>query len=258
AVTYLYAIPNYVIGLVGAQQRRRRRIAGLRICTGSAPVPPHLISAAYDVLGVRVQSLWGMTEMGGVTFTMPDDPPDWPAHSDGRPIDWMETQIVDDPSDPGTGRLRVRGANMCLGYFQRPDLYAASIDRDGWFETGDLARPDGRGGIRIVGRSKDIIVRNGQKVPVAEVESALCSHAKVSAVALVPEPDRDLGERVCAVVVARDDAPTLSELREHLRGLGMSAAYWPDRIHLVSEMPLTSSGKIQKFVLQEQLRARPR
>jgi cyclohexanecarboxylate-CoA ligase len=152
----------------------------------------------------------------------------------------------------------VRGANQCLGYFKRPDMYAAAVDDHGWFDTGDLVRRDGGGGIRIVGRVKDMIVRNGQKVPVVEVESALSAHPKVASVALVPDEDTHLGECVCAVVVARDPAPTLSELREHLRALGMSAAYWPDRLRLVPEMPLTSSGKIQKYVLQEQLRERDR
>jgi cyclohexanecarboxylate-CoA ligase len=263
AVSFLYGIPSYVLGLVAAQDRRPRRIGSLRtIVTGSAPVPPHLVAAARDRLGVRVQSLWGMTEAGGVTFTMPDDPPDWPSQSDGRPIAWMEVKIVPDAgaeaAADGTGRLRMRGANQCLGYFQRPDVYAASLDDEGWFDTGDLVRPDGRGGIRVVGRIKDVIVRNGQKVPVVEVESALYAHPKVAAVALIPDPDAQLGERVCAVVVARGEPPTLGELRDHLRALGMSAQYWPDRLHLIDEMPLTSSGKIQKFVLQDQLARAPR
>jgi cyclohexanecarboxylate-CoA ligase len=254
AVSFIYAIPTYVLGLVEAQRRHPRRIAALRlIVTGSAPVPPHLIGAVRDALGVRVLALWGMTENGGVTFTWPDDPPDWPAQSDGRPIEWMEIQITE-PAADGTGRLRVRGANQCLGYFKRPDMYAAAVDAEGWFDAGDLVRPDGRGGIRIVGRLKDVIVRNGHKVPVVEVESALHAHPKVAAVALVADPDPQLGERICAVVVARAPTPTLPELRDHLRALGVSAQYWPDRLHLVQEMPLTATGKIQKYVLQEQLR----
>jgi cyclohexanecarboxylate-CoA ligase len=255
-VSFVYAIPTYVGGLIEAQRRRPRRIDALRlVVTGSAPVPPHLIGAARDVLGVRVQTLWGMTETGGVTFTGPDDPPDWPAQSDGRPCEWMEIQIIDETADGG--RLRVRGANQCLGYFKRPDMYAAALDAEGWFDTGDLVRRDGRGGIRIVGRIKDVIVRNGQKVPVIEVEAALSAHPQVAMVALVPDADAELGEKVCAVIVPRDpQAPalTLSELRDHLRGLGMSAQYWPDRLHLVAEMPLTASGKIQKYVLADQLR----
>jgi cyclohexanecarboxylate-CoA ligase len=98
-----------------------------------------------------------------------------------------------------------------------------------------------------------VIVRNGYKVPAAEVESALSSHPGVSAVAVVADPDAELGERVVAVVVARGEAPTLAELRDHLRGLGISAQYWPDRLHLVAEMPLISTGKIQKFAVRDQL-----
>ena len=169
----------------------------------------------------------------------------------------MEVQIADRGAD-GSGRLRVRGANQCLGYFQRPELYAAVVDADGWFDTGDLVRDDGRGGIRIVGRIKDVIVRNGYKVPVLEVEAALAAHPQVAMVALVADPDPQLGEGVCAVIVARDHAPSLRDVREHLRTAGMSTQYWPDRVHVVSEMPLTATGKIQKYVLQDQLRALPR
>jgi cyclohexanecarboxylate-CoA ligase len=254
AVSFLYAIPTYVLGLVEAQRRRPVRLPALRlVVTGSAPVPPHLIGAVRDALGVRVLALWGMTENGGVTFTWPDDPADWPTQSDGRPIEWMEIQITERAAD-GTGRLKVRGANQCLGYFKRPDMYAAAVDDDGWFDAGDLVRPDGRGGIRIVGRLKDVIVRNGHKVPVVEVESALHAHPRIAAVALIADPDPALGERICAVLVARDPAPTLSDLRDHLRALGVSAQYWPDHVHLVADMPLTATGKIQKYVLQDQLR----
>ena len=256
-ISFIYAIPNYVSGLVDAYRRKPRSLASLRvIVTGSAAVPPHLIGAVRDVLGVRVQALWGMTEIGGATFTAPDDPPDWPAHSDGRPCEWMEVQIAD-RADDGSGRLRVRGANQCLGYFQRPELYAAVVDAEGWFDTGDLVRDDGRGGIRIVGRIKDVIVRNGYKVPVLEVEAALAAHPQVATVALVADPDPQVGERVCAVIVARDHAPSLSDVRDHLRAAGISAQYWPDRVHVVGEMPLTATGKIQKYVLQDQLRAMP-
>lgn len=256
-INFIYAIPNYVSDLVDAYRRKPCSLASLRvIVTGSAAVPPHLIGAVRDVLGVRVQALWGMTEIGGATFTAPDDPPDWPAHSDGRPCAWMEVQIADRAAD-GSGRLRVRGANQCLGYFQRPELYAAVVDADGWFDTGDLVRDDGRGGIRIVGRIKDVIVRNGYKVPVLEVEATLAAHPQVAMVALVADPDPQVGERVCAVIVARDHAPSLTDVRDHLRAAGMSAQYWPDRVHIVGEMPLTATGKIQKYVLQDQLRARP-
>ena len=106
------------------------------------------------------------------------------------------------PAADGTERLRVRGANQCLGYFRRPDMYAAAVDADGWFDAGDLVRPDGCGGIRIVGRFKDVIARNGHNVPVVEVESAL--HATRASPRPRSGADREpaLGQRICAVLVA--------------------------------------------------------
>ncbi len=97
--------------------------------------------------------------------------------------------LITETAADGTGRLRVRGANQCLGYFKRPDMYAAALDARAGSTPGILCGPDGRGGIRIVRRLKDVIVRNGHKVPVVEVESVLHAHPKVAAVALVTDPD---------------------------------------------------------------------
>jgi cyclohexanecarboxylate-CoA ligase len=262
-VTFSYAIPTFITNLGEAQRRRPRVVTALKaLVTGSTPVPPHLIAEVRDTFGVRLHTLWGMTENGGVTFTYSGDPPDWPAQSDGRPVPWMEVKLVPSAGDEGqpmldgAGRLLVRGANQCLGYFKRDDLYATSLDADGWFDTSDLARSDGRGGIRIIGRLKEIIIRHGQKVPVVEVESALYSHPAVREVALVGDPDDAAGERVCAVVVPGEVPPTLGDLRRHLQDLGMAAQFWPDRLELIDAMPKTASGKIRRAVLQDELRAR--
>ncbi len=264
-ITFMYGIPTYYLNVLAAQRRKPRRTGSLRcLATGSTPVPPHLIAEVREVLGVRLHTLWGMTENGAVTLTRDEDPPDWPAHSDGRPVEWMEAKIAPAITEDGTpypdgiGRLLVRGASQCLGYFKRPDIYAACVDAEGWFDTGDLARDDGRGGIRIAGRLKDVIIRHGLKIPVVEVESTLYAHPKVREVALVALPDATLGsERVCAVVVPREAPPTLAELREHLRKEGMAVAYWPDRLEIVEEMPKTATGKIRKHQLRERLQSKP-
>lgn len=261
-ITFMYGIPTYFLNAIAAQKRKPRKVSSLRcVATGSLPVPPHLIAEARDVLGVRLHTLWGMTENGAVTLTRHDDPPEWPANSDGRPVAWMECKIVPATAEDGTpfpdgaGLLKVRGASQCLGYFKREDLYNACVDAEGWFDTGDLARDDGRGGIRIAGRIKDVIFRHGLKVPVVEVESALYAHPKVREVAVVGHSDDRIGgERVCAVVVPRENPPTLEELREHLRKAGMSISYWPDRLEIVEEMPKTPSGKIRKYLLRERLK----
>ncbi|HSP79873.1 MAG TPA: AMP-binding protein, partial [Myxococcaceae bacterium] len=265
-ISFMYGIPTYILNMIAAQRRRQRSTGSLRrLATGSTPVPPHLIAAVREVFGIRLHTLWGMTENGAVTLTRDEDPPDWPASSDGRPVEWMEFKLAPataedgTPSPDGAGRLLVRGASQCLGYFKREDVYAACLDEEGWFDTGDLAREDGRGGIRIVGRLKDVIFRHGLKIPVVEVESALYSHPKVREVAIVAHADDRIGgERVCAVVVPHEEPPTLDELRAHLRQEGMSPSYWPDRLEVVSEMPKTPSGKIRKYLLRERLKEQSR
>ncbi|GIH09813.1 cyclohexanecarboxylate-CoA ligase [Rhizocola hellebori] len=259
-VTFFYGAPTFLADLIREQQREPRDISALRAFgTGSAPVPPVLVEQARDVLGCRVYAVWGMTENGCVTVTRPEDPLMRAAQSDGTPVPGMRIRIVNQQTgEPVTGEavglLQVRGENQCLGYYRRPELYQQSMTLDGWFDTGDLARDDGYGGIRIVGRVKDIIARGAEKVPVVEVEAALLRHPAIRDVAVVGYPDPRLGERACAVIVADGTPPTLGDLRAHLIGLGMAKPYWPERISILDELPKTPSGKVQKFILRERLR----
>lgn len=258
-VTFFMGAPTFLMDLIRTQRSAPRDLTALRtFATGSAPVPPVLIEDAHAVLGCRVYALWGMTENGCVTVTRPSDPPMRAAESDGTPVPGMQVRIVHAgtgaPVAAGqVGLLQVRGESQCLGYFNRPELYRASLTEDGWFDTGDLARDDGYGGIRLVGRVKDVISRGGAKVPVVEVEAALLRHGAVRDVAVVGYPDERLGERACAVVVADGDPPTLDDLRVHLDGLGMAKPYWPERLELRDALPKTPSGKVQKFLLRDQL-----
>jgi cyclohexanecarboxylate-CoA ligase len=145
----------------------------------------------------------------------------------------------------------VRGPAQCLGYYNRDEAYAADLDSDGWFNTGDLARDDGRGGIRIAGRVKDIIIYRSANVPVAEIETELRRHPKVAEVALIGIPDPAADERVCAVVtVAGDTAPDLAELRDYLSDAGVSSWCWPERLEVIDAMPRTPLGKIRKVDLR--------
>jgi cyclohexanecarboxylate-CoA ligase len=263
-VTFFMGAPTFLADLIEAQRRRPRDLSSLTtFATGSAPIPPVVVEQARDVLGCRVYALWGMTENGCVTITRPEQPPLRAAESDGTAVPGMEVRIVPDPSvaasgAPGeVGRLQVRGAGQCTGYFNRPEAYAAALTGDGWFDTGDLARDDGYGGIRIAGRVKDLISRGAEKIPVVEVEAALLRHPAVRDVAVVGYPDDRLGERACAVVVpARaGDPPALGDLTGHLDALGMAKHYWPERLEIVDALPKTPSGKVQKFRLRELLAA---
>jgi cyclohexanecarboxylate-CoA ligase len=253
-VTLLYAAPMYVRAALAAQRSQPHDVSSLRyVVSGSAPVPPQLIDEVHETLGVRMFSLWGMTENGAVTVTRPTDPLDWPASSDGSPAGGMEVRI--DPlagQTDGSGVLRVRGPAQCLGYYKREDVYAADIDADGWFNTGDLAKDDGRGGIRLTGRVKDIILHQAFNVPATVIEEMLGRHPKVADVAVIGIPDPDVDERVCAVVtLAGDSPPTLDELRDYMRDAGVTSLWLPERLEVIEAMPRTAMGKLRKIDLRK-------
>ena len=136
------------------------------------------------------------------------------------------------------------------GYLKKPELYGT--DEDGWFDTGDLARMDADGYIRISGRSKDVIIRGGENVPVVEVEDLLYRHPAIQDAAIVAMPDERLGERGCAFVTLKDGADLgFADMVAFLEDQKLARTYLPERLEVIHEMPRTPSGKIQKFKLRE-------
>jgi len=230
-------------------------LSTLRIfLTAGAPIPRVLVRRAGERLGVRVVSAWGMTENGVVTATRPDDPPEKVFETDGCAVPGMEVRIVDEEGNPmpadQEGRLQARGVNSFVGYLKQPELYGH--DGDGWFETGDLARMDADGYIRIVGRGKDLLIRGGENIPVIEVEQLLYRHPAIQEVAIVGMPDERLGERGCAFAVLREGGSlSLGEMVAHLEAGRMARQYFPERLEILPEMPRTATGKIQKYRLRE-------
>ncbi len=250
-VTLLYAAPYFVRGLIDAQRERPRALPALTwLVSGSAPIPPTFVAEVEREFGLRLYSLWGMSENGPVTISRPNDPPDWAARSDGSPITGMRVRVDPFPGEPeGVGVLWVRGPTQCLGYYRREELYAAQLDEDGWFNTGDLAREDGRGGIRITGRAKDMILRKAWIVPVTDLEDLIEGHPKVREGAVIGLPEgQGEDETICAVVAG---PVALEELRDHLRDAGMMSTYWPERLETVDALPRTVTGKVRKVELKE-------
>ena len=255
-VTWAYAAPGYLVNILAAQRTNPRRTDTLRhLVSGSAPIQPQLIEDVREVFGLEPHALWGMTENGAVTITRPGDPSGWAAQSDGRAVEWMQTRIVTEPGSD-VGRLLVRGASQCLGYAGQRETYDACVDADGWFDTGDLAKDDGRGGIRITGRRVDLIIRStAMKIPTLAIEAVLLRHPKVAEVVLVGYPDPDVPgtELVCAVMVYEDEPPTLEELHEHLEREQTARILWPDRVQFVWQLPKNSLGKVLRQPLRERL-----
>ncbi|AWK08877.1 acyl--CoA ligase [Streptomyces spongiicola] len=253
--TLLYGPPPTLSGVAAAQQTEPRDVSSLRhTITGAAPVLQELVDELRDTFGARTYSVWGMSEFGPVTITRLDYNQDWAAHSHGRPIDSMEIRI-DQCHDAGrrapVGRLRVRGASQALGYYKQQDAFDSELTSDGWFDTGDVAREDGRGGIRILGRSRDTILRDGIVVPMAELEAILSRHPGVAEAALLG-PTGQVDDPILAVAVPRGGArPTLPEIRDHLRDHGQDPRFFPERLEVVDVLPKTLTGKVRKVELRE-------
>jgi len=188
--------------------------------------------------------------------TCPEDPAERASHSDGKALPWTEVKIVDfkgnDKPIGEDGSLMVRGSSLFVGYLKRPELY--DVDDDGWFSTGDLARVDQDGYIRITGRTKDVVIRGGENIPVVEVENLLYKFPGLVDVALVGCPDERLGERLCAYVTLDEGATdvTLDEIKDYLSKQQLSKSYLPEYLEVIQAMPRTASGKIQKYKLREQ------
>jgi cyclohexanecarboxylate-CoA ligase len=226
------------------------------LCAG-APIPGPLVEHARKVIGAKIVSAWGMTEMGAVTLTQLDDDDERSFTTDGCPLPGVEVRVVDDSDAPlpvgATGRLLVRSCSAFGGYLHRSNLNAT--DADGWFDTGDLAYLDARGYLRISGRSKDVIIRGGENIPVVEIEALLYRHPAIAAAAIVAYPDERLGERACAAVVLRPgEHIDLPAIVQFLKSHKVATQYVPERLVVLDALPVTPSGKVQKFKLRDALR----
>ncbi|TAK47865.1 MAG: cyclohexanecarboxylate-CoA ligase [Xanthobacteraceae bacterium] len=260
-VTFTMASTPFLADLTEEAGRGRADLTTLRIfLAAGAPLPRALVHTASEKLGAHILSGWGMTETELVTVTSPDDAEDLVVNTDGRAFKTMAVRVVDEqgrelPADT-EGRLQVRGAGNFVGYLKRPELY--SMDAEGWFDTGDLARMDAAGYIRITGRSKDIIIRGGENIPVAEIENILFAHPAVREIAIVGVPDPRLGERACAFVTLKEgQSLSFDDMVNHLNSRRIAKSYLPERLEVVTELPRTASGKIQKFILRDLARCLP-
>jgi len=257
---FTMASTPFLTDLTRAVTENKTPVPTLRtfLCAG-APIPGPLVEQARAALGTKIVSAWGMSENGAVTLIKLDDPDERAFTTDGLPLPGVELKVVEvDASGPalppGTqGKLYLRACSNFGGYLRRPHLNGT--DTEDWFDTGDLARIDAQGYVRITGRSKDVIIRGGENIPVVEIESLLYKHPAVAMAAIVAYPDERLGERACAVVVTKPgqsfDMPTMVA---YLKEQKVAIQYIPERLEVRQSMPSTPSGKIQKFKLREDLR----
>jgi cyclohexanecarboxylate-CoA ligase len=257
-ITAMLGAPTFLQDLVRLPGIDAKTFPSLRIISiPGAPIPRSLVPQAREMLGCFICPAWGMTEWGIGISASPRLGQERVDETDGVPVGGCEVRVVEDtgePASPGQmGDLQIRGPGLFAGYLARPDFTAEAIV-NGWFQTGDLAIMHEDGYVSLAGRSKDIVIRGGENIPVHRLENLLYEHPAIADVAVVGVPDERLGERACAVVVLEPDQHlALEDVTEYLLGEGLSKHFLPERLELMEELPKTQSGKIRKFEIRNWL-----
>ena len=223
------------------------------IC-GGAPIPRHLASESNKI-GFKVLAVYGSSESPPHTVSRLDDEEDLIVSYDGKPLPGIEVKIVDDNRNSlpngEIGEEASRGPNVFVGYLKRPELTEQYLDNDGWYYSGDLCVLHSNGYLRVVGRKKDIIIRGGQNISPIEIENILLTHPKIQNVAIVGVPDDRMGEKACAFVVpVLGEEFTFNEMIAFLEKKNVAKYKYPEMLKVVDSLPMTTSGKIQKFMLR--------
>jgi fatty-acyl-CoA synthase len=258
--TALYGVPTMFIAELNHPEFGRFDLSSLRtgIMAGS-PCPVEVMRRCVSEMHMsEVTIAYGMTETSPVSFqTSADDPLERRVSTVGRVHPHVEVKIVDVDNRivaPGVpGELCTRGYSVMLGYWAEEERTRESIDRAGWMHTGDLATLDEEGYCNIVGRIKDMVIRGGENVYPREVEEFLFRHPKIEAVQVVGVPDLKYGEELCAWVKLKpNQESSADEIRAFCQG---QIAHYkiPRYIKFVESFPMTVTGKVQKFLMREQM-----
>lgn len=215
--------------------------------SGGSTKPPALHDELMEAVPgcAGITSGYGMTEAPIVSQTDIDVADESKRMAEGTPTRGVEMKLLDN------GELVVKGPQVMKGYVDSA-LDKDAFTDDGWLHTGDMARFDENGSVIISGRIKDIIIRKGENVSAKEVEDVLYGHPKVADVAVLGIPDEDRGEMVVAFIVPKEagDPPTIPDVREHCKSVGLMMQKIPERLEIIETMPRNPSGKVPKHELR--------
>ena len=252
---------TFIQMLLDAYDPDRDDASSLRVwVSAGAPIPRAVVERAQALLpNAKILSLYGRSENLATTTCTVDDDPERALTSDGAALPYASVKVVDElgaevPAG-SEGDIAYRGPTHMLGYLGRPDETAELFTPDGYSRSGDLGVMDAQGYVRVTGRTKDIVIRGGMNISVREVEDLLAAHPGVRNAAVVGMPDERLGERVCCYLVAADPTspPTLDGIKAYLQDKGIARQKTPERLEVVTELPTTATGKIQKHLLRQDI-----
>jgi fatty-acyl-CoA synthase len=258
--TAVHGVPTMFIAEMDHPDFAKFNLSSLRtgIMAGS-PCPIEVMKRAIERMHLsEITIAYGMTETSPVSFQCStDDPIERRVSTVGRVLPHIEVKIVDAEGrivPRGTaGELLTRGYSVMLGYWDDEEKTREAIDAAGWMRTGDLATIDAEGYCNIVGRIKDMVIRGGENVYPREIEEFLYRHPKIQDVQVIGVPDTRYGEELCAWVRLRDgETATPEEIRTFCQG---QIAHYkvPRYVKFVDNFPMTVTGKIQKFLMRQQI-----
>lgn len=258
--TALHGVPTMFIGELDHPRFDEFDISSLRTgIMAGAPCPIEVMKRVLTQMHMEdILIAYGQTELSPINnITLPNDSLERRTETVGRAMPWVEIKIVDEDgrvvATGQKGEICTRGYSVMRGYWNDPERTAETIDAAGWLHSGDLATMDEEGYVRIVGRIKDMIIRGGENIYPREVEEFLYQHPAISEVQVFGIPDEKMGEQVCAWVQLNEGmALTEDELKAYCKDQ-ITHFKIPRYVRFVTEYPMTVTGKIQKFVMRDQM-----
>jgi fatty-acyl-CoA synthase len=258
--TGLHGVPTMFIAQMEHPQFASFDLSSLRTgIMAGAPCPIEVMRRVVETMNLReITIAYGMTETSPVSFqTSVNDPLERRVSTVGRVQPHLEVKIIDSEGrivPRGVpGELCTRGYAVMLGYWEDPDRTAQAIDAARWMHTGDLATIDAEGFCNIVGRIKDLVIRGGENIYPREVEEFLYRHPKIEDVQVFGVPDQRFGEELCAWIKLRaNEHMTADDVRAFCTG---QIAHYkvPRHIKFVESFPMTVTGKMQKFIMRDEM-----
>lgn len=262
-VTWSMGATPFIYDILHSLTEHETSIPTLKLfLSGGAPLPHELVRCAW-AHGITLCECYGSTESCPHAYVPPAMCREWNGRWSGIALPGVEIRIVDNernPVAPGiAGEEASRGPHVFVGYLNDPEQTDKALDDDGWFYSGDIGTMDEEGRLRICGRKKEIIVRGGENISTREVDDVVRWWPEIADQATVGAPDDRMGERICLFCVPApglDHDPCLKDLIAYLRKRGVSKRLWPERLEIIDEIPHTATGKIQRYLLTDELKRR--
>jgi acyl-CoA synthetase (AMP-forming)/AMP-acid ligase II len=254
-ITVTLAVPAMLNFMLLTYDKDAHDISSLRwVMSGAAPVPVSLIET-YAEMGIEIHQVYGLTETCGPGCLISPDDALTRAGSTGKAFFHTEVRVVDEQGNDcdaeEAGEVLIRGPHIMLGYWNRAEATAESIDADGWLRTGDVAMMDIDGFVYIQDRVKDMIISGGENVYPAEIENVLVSMDGITEAAVIGVPSEKWGESPLAVVVKADESITAQQVLEYCDGK-LARFKLPKLVEFTDVIPRNPTGKVLKRVLRDQ------